>query len=167
MNDTTVTEQVTYSQEDYLLFAQTRRIRFVQAMENACGGSEGLATLDPERQSNYLAAIRDVEKQTLTLAKMKQDKDLAEQRMKQDEKNDEARNAAIAALILNQAKNINVSRSRNSNPVPDASQLPVKPLIAGETDIGDRIENYQEYRNRTGQRDDLDPLSFYQDESDA
>ena len=152
-------ESVEYSHEDYLKYAQSRRLRFIRGIEKACGSDEALATLDPDRQSNYLAAIRDIEKQVLTL-----------QKLKQEEQSDEARNATIAALILKQATAIDSKRNNTvvttETILPSADLLPVKQLIPGETDIGDRIENYQEYRARTGLSSNQDPLSLFPGESD-
>lgn len=138
----------TYTHDEYLAFAQSRRLKFVQAMEKACQSDEGLATLDPDRQSNYLAAIRDIEKQVFT-----------QQKLKQEEEDSEVRNAMIAALIVKQAASNNVQRSQRqvNQIIPDPTTIPQKKLIPGETEIGDRIENYREYKLRTGQGDNLDP----------
>lgn len=146
--DTSTEEEgeVEYTQEQYLKFAQSRRVGFIQAVEKACETPEGLATLDPDRQSNYLAAIRDIEKQVLVLRKLEQDK-----------QNNDQTNAAIAAFILEQAKSRNVEASRTKPVIPDISLIPEKPLIEGETVIGDQIENYREYKQRTGHLGSQDP----------
>nr|DAO80623.1 MAG TPA: hypothetical protein [Caudoviricetes sp.] len=135
-----------YSQEDYLRFAQSKRLSFMKAMEDAVGSPEGLATLDPDRQANYLRTIDAIEKQSLTLKKLKQ-----------EEQSNDAQNAAIAALILKSAKDRGKEIDRENTPIiPDPSVLPVKQLIAGETEIGDRTENFREYQIRTGQIDHQD-----------
>lgn len=142
-----------FTQDDYLKFAQHHRIRYVKATLEAVGGDEGVATLDPDRQANYLAALRDIEKQVFV-----------QQKLKQDEESNEVRNNAIAALIVNAARSADIAATRaakGENKVDlDPSKLPVKQLIDGETTIGDRIETYSDYKARTGQSS-LDPLSEF------
>lgn len=136
---------VVYNREDYLAFTQARRIRYAQAVEAAAGTLEDLAKLDPDRQANYLSALKDIDKQVIDLMKLEQDK----------ESND-AQNNIIAELITKRAVERNVQRSREAQGVmPDPSLLPTRTLIPGETEIGDRVENFQEFRARTGQGDHL------------
>lgn len=133
-------EQVDFTQEDYLRYAQAKRLAFIRAIDKACK-DEDLATLDPDRQANYLAAIRDIEKQVFVLQKLKQE----------EETNTIIRDAAIADLILRSSKEQAIRRAKTVE-IPNPDVLPVKPLIPGETEIGDKIENYEQYLNRTGQR---------------
>lgn len=143
-------EQYSFTHEEVLQFAQANRIRFVQAVRKECGGDEGIVTLDPERQANYLRTLDQIAKQVLDVQKLKQDKE-----------NTEAQNDFIAAMIVESARKRNIQRSRETEEqraiVPNPSTLPVKPLVNGEMDIGDRIENYQEYKLRTGQAEHQDP----------
>lgn len=133
-------EQVDFTQEDYLRYAQAKRLAFIRSIDKACK-DEDLATLDPDRQANYLAAIRDIEKQVFVLQKLKQE----------EETNTIIRDAAIADLILRSSKEQAIRRAKTVE-IPNPDVLPVKPLIPGETEIGDKIENYEQYLNRTGQR---------------
>ena len=146
-----------FSHEDYLRFVQARRLNFIKGVEDAVESAEGLATLDPDRQSNYLAALRDIEKQVLTLDKMKQ-----------DQASDKERNKIIAEAILEAARNNAKEQAHRfvgmGGKIPDPSAIPQKQLIPGETQIGDHIENYSEYKTRTGLLHDPDPLSEFQDE---
>lgn len=145
---------VVYTQEDYLNFAQARRVKFIQAVESAAGTPEDLARMDPERQGNYLAAIRDLEKQVISLKKLEQDKESTD-----------AQNNMVAEYLIQAAAKREVElRERKPQPtpesrgiMPDPSLLPSRTLIPGETEIGDRIENYREYKIRTGQVDHQDP----------
>ena len=145
-----------FSNEDYLRFVQARRLNFIKGVEAAVETSEGLATLDPDRQSNYLAALRDIEKQVITLDKMKQ-----------DQASDKERNKIIAEAILEAARTSAKEQAQRfagmGGKIPDPSVIPQKKLIPGETQIGDHIENYSEYKTRTGLLSDPDPLSDFQD----
>lgn len=137
-----------FSHDEVLLFAQANRIRFVQAVRKECGGDEGIVTLDPERQANYLRTLDQIAKQALDIQKLKQDKE-----------NNEAQNDIIATLIVESARKRNIQRSRENEQqsiVPNPSVLPKKELVPGEMHIGDRIENYQEYKIRTGQTESQD-----------
>lgn len=138
-----------FSQEDYLRYAQSKRMSFVRAMENAVQDAEGLATLDPDRQANYLKAIDSIEKQSLTLMKLKT-----------EEQSVDIQNAAVAALILKSARTNNIGATQqNQMAMPDPElALPKKALIPGETEIGDRIENFHEYKVRTGRQENQDPV---------
>lgn len=155
---------VVYTQEDYLNFAQARRVKFIQAVESAAGTPEDLARMDPERQGNYLAAIRDLEKQVISLKKLEQDKESTD-----------AQNNMVAEYLIQAAAKREVElRERKPQPtpesrgiMPDPSLLPSRTLIPGETEIGDRIENYREYKIRTGQvnhQDPHDPLASLSEE---
>lgn len=138
-----------FTHEEVLLFAQANRIRFVQAVRKECGGDEGLVGLDPERQANYLRTLDQIAKQALDIQKLKQDKE-----------NNEAQNDFIASIIVESARKRNIERSRQAEQraiIPNPASLPVKSLVNGETHIGDRIENYQEYMLRTGQGESPDP----------
>lgn len=137
-----------FSHDEVLLFAQANRIRFVQTVRKECGGDEGIVTLDPERQANYLRTLDQIAKQALDIQKLKQDKE-----------NNEAQNDIIATLIVESARKRNIQRSRENEQqsiVPNPSVLPKKELVPGEMHIGDRIENYQEYKIRTGQTESQD-----------
>lgn len=148
-NSETTQEQSSYTNEDYLRFTQARRVQFVKAIESAVGDEEGLATLDPERQSNYLKALSDLDKQVLSI-----------QKLKQEEQNNDAHNAAIASLILDATRRVSSQRNQlnTASVIPDGSMLPVKTLVPGELDIGDRIETFQEYKSRTGLSASQDPV---------
>lgn len=131
-----------WSHDDYLKFAQGHRVNFVRAVVNTMQTPEGLVELDPDRQANYLAALRDIEKQVFVQQKLKQEAD-----------NNDARNNIIASIIVEQARKADIERTRQStNPQEtlDPSKLPFKQLIPGETSIGDSAENYDEYLSRTG-----------------
>lgn len=146
-NTTLELDGIEYSRQDYLNFTQARRIRFAQAIESATGTPEDLAKLDPDRQANYLAALNAIDKQVIDMMKLEQDK----------ESND-AQNNMIAELITKRAVDRNIQRSRESQGImPDPTLLPSRTLIAGETDIGDRIEDYRQFRSRTGQEDHQGP----------
>lgn len=151
--DETETLLPEYSQEEYLKFAQARRLSFIAAIEKAVEDEEGLATLDPDRQSNYLKAIDAIEKQVFT-----------QQKLKLEEANTEAQDAAIAKLIVEASRKYSIAVSQShadinarvESIIPDPLSIPQKKLIAGEIEIGDHIENYREYRQRTGMDENLD-----------
>lgn len=135
-----------FSENDYLRFAQAKRIQFIRSVDAIAESPEALARLDPDRQANYLAAIRDLEKQVQV-----------KQKMEQDERANTAQDALIADMVLKFAKKINCGKSAELNPIrevtdilPDPNLIPTKNLIPGETMIGDPKENYQEWLKRTG-----------------
>lgn len=142
---------------DYKEFAQARRINFIQRIEQATDGR--LESLEPDDKGHYLAAIRDVEKQALVIEKMRQDKELAMLRLKADEQNSAAVNQNIATLLNTIARNKgNPSVLLNTQiDEPDITKIPQKPLIEGETMIGDQLETYQQFQKRTGFDTGLDP----------
>lgn len=141
---------------DYKEFAQARRINFIQRIETATEGE--LERLDPDSQGHYLAAIRDLEKQALVIEKMKQDRELAEMRLKVDQQNNEAINQNIAVLLNKAARQRGrgMKSSTTEEIIMDISLVPQKKLIAGETTLGDQIETYQQFQSRTGLADDQD-----------
>lgn len=156
-------EQGSFTQDEYLQFVQMKRIRFIDSIEKAVETEEGLATLDPDRQSNYLAALRDIEKQVLTKEKMENDKTA-----------NAAATEAIAAMIVEQHRRLSSERAKRFQEeklgitktidqlIPDPeTAIPKKSLLKGETEIGDHIENFREYKLRTGHHIDQDP--FQQD----
>lgn len=141
---------IEWSHDDYLKFAQYHRVNFVKAVVNTMQTPEGLVELDPDRQANYLAALRDIEKQVFVQQKLKQDAD-----------NNDARNNLIATIIVEQARNADIAKTRqatNPQDTLDASKLPMKNIIPGETSIGDSSENYADFMGRTSGQGNQDPL---------
>jgi len=142
---------------DYKEFAQQRRMNFIQKIEE---GSDGqLHQLEPDVQGHYLAALRDIEKQVLVIDKMKQDKHLAELRLKAEQQNTEAINQNIAVLLNEAARKRGrgLEETSNTDIVMDISLVPQKALIPGETTLGDQIETYQQFQSRTGLVENPDP----------
>lgn len=138
-----------FSEDDYLRFAQAKRIQFIRSVDAIAESPEALARLDPDRQANYLAAIRDIEKQVQV-----------KQKMAQDERISSEQDSLIADMVLNFAKKANSQANVNKSMVkdvaeiiPDVNLIPTKQLIPGETMIGDPKENYQEWLKRTGRPD--------------
>lgn len=144
-----------FSTLDYREFAQSRRIHYIQRIEEATKGN--IEELEPDVQGHYLAALRDLEKQTIVIEKMKQDRELAEMRLKVDQQNNAAINQNIAVLLNEAARKRGRGQTISKDEIIfDINLVPEKQLIPGETTLGDQIETYLQFQNRTGLVDDQD-----------
>ena len=149
----TVAKTYPATHEDFLKLSQAIRLRFVKDVVNYCKEEGDLAKLDPDRQANLLKALADIEGQPLKLMKLKIEEDNSKQDLQ------------IAAMLVKSAREDNINRTRaTATPVtvedvlPPPTAIPVKPLIEGETVVGDQLEKFEEFRVRTGQVDPRDLL---------
>lgn len=135
---------------DYKEFAQQRRLKYAMNIEQFC--EEDFATLHPDVQGHYLATLRDIEKQAMTIDKQKQDYELAMLRLKQEDQSNEAQQQLIAMMAIDYARR--QDRRDIVQIIPDPSVIPKKQLIPGETETGDQLEDYHSYKTRLGYQSD-------------
>lgn len=153
-NQNLIIGDVEWSNDDVERFVQARRLRIIKAYDKSVTEEE-FVLLDPDRQANYLATLRDLEKQIHTNKKLKQ-----------DEQSSAARDNALAQIlqqaVTTRRHEYNQSRQnapQASQPTFDSTKLPPKTLIPGETDIGDLGETYEDYQARRALAGHQDPLS--------